>query len=329
LRSSAALRFAPHGAAVFARRSHGAYGGLRARVMRAACCTLCAPADRWNSWGVADDTPRKPRYQRHPHLGIETVAYRGPLERMPTHAHAQFQLTLYDGGARRFRVARQDFAGAPRASIIIQAGEPHASVPIDDPVLTLRTLYIEESLMAEVAASLWGGHGHDTVAFRAPLLDDAVTVARLHAAHRALDRHDLESEEQAYLALERLVLRHAQPTGTARPITTTDACVATVREILHDRAAENVRLDELAAAAGLSRFHLIRAFQRRYGVTPFAYQRNQRIEKARAVLRTGRPIADVAVAAGFADQSHLGRTFRAVMGATPGEYRASYLRALR
>ena len=93
---------------------------------------------------MADDIPEKPRYRRHPHLGIETVAYRGPLERMPTHAHAEFQLTLYAGGPRRFKVAHHDFAGAPRTSIIIQAGEPHSSVPVDDPVLALRTFYLEE-----------------------------------------------------------------------------------------------------------------------------------------------------------------------------------------
>lgn len=271
---------------------------------------------------MANDAPRKPRYQRHPHLGIETVAYCGPLERMPTHAHSEFQLTLYDGGPRRFKIARHDFAGGPRTSIIIQAGEPHSSVPIEDPLLTLRTFYIEERLMAEVAGSLWGGPG--TVAFRDPLVDDR-TVARLRDAHRALDRKDLEAEEKTFLALGELVRRHATPTGPARRITATDAGIATVREILEDRATENVGLDELAAAADLSRFHLIRLFRRRYGVTPFAYQRNLRIEKARAVLRSGRGIADAAAAAGFADQSHLGRSFRAVMGSTPGEYRESYL----
>jgi AraC-like DNA-binding protein len=275
---------------------------------------------------VADEVPRKPRYQRHPHLGIETVAYRGPLERMPTHAHAQFQLSLYDGGPRRFRVARHDFAGGPRASVIIQAGEPHASVPMADPLLTLRTFYLEERLVAEVAGGIWRGRG--TVAFRDPVLADAATVAELYAAHLALDRHDLEGEERIFVALEMLVRRHATPTGPARRIAASDSRVLTVRTMLEDRVTENVTLDELAEAAGLSRFHLIRVFRRRFGVTPFAYQRSQRIERARAVLRTGRSIADVAAAAGFADQSHLGRSFRAVMGATPGQYRASYLRTL-
>jgi len=273
---------------------------------------------------VAEEIPDKPRYRRHPHLGIETVAYRGPLERMPTHAHAEFQLTLYAGGPRRFKVAGHDFAGAPRISIIIQAGEPHSSVPVADPVLALRTFYLAESTVAEAAASLWGGKG--TIAFRNPLIDDAETVMRLQAAHRALDHGNLESEEKVCMALQRLVRRNATPTGPARRITGADARVATVREILDDRTAENIGLDELAATAGVSRFHLIRVFQRRYGLTPFAYQRSRRIEKARAVLRTGKSIADAAAAAGFADQSHLGRSFRAVMGSTPGEYRESYLR---
>ena len=273
---------------------------------------------------MADDVPEKPRYRRHPHLGIETVAYHGPLERMPTHAHAEFQLTLYAGGPRRFKIAHHEFPGAPRTSIIIQAGEPHSSVPVADPVLALRTFYLEERTIAEVAASLWGGKG--TVAFRDPRIDDVETLSRLQAAHRALDQSNLEGEEKVCLALQRLVQRNATPTGPPRPLRDADARVATVREILDDRAAENVGLDELAAAAGLSRFHLIRVFRSRYGMTPFAYQRNRRIEKAREVLRGGSSLADAAATAGFADRSHLGRSFRAVMGSTPGEYRESYLR---
>jgi AraC-like DNA-binding protein len=276
---------------------------------------------------VVDPDTEKPRYARHPRLGIETVAYRGPLDCMPTHAHAQFQLTLYDGGPRRFRVARHGFTGAPRTAIIIQAGEPHASAPVADPRLTLHTFYIEAALMAEVAATLWGGQA--TIAFREPRIADEATVAQLLATHRALERGDLESEEKTFFALEQLVHRQATPTGAARPITTTDAGLAAVRDLLEDRVTENVGLDELATVAGLSRFHLIRVFQRRYGVTPFAYLRHRRVEKARAALRTGASLADAAAGAGFADKSHLGRSFRAVMGATPGEYRQSYLRAAR
>jgi len=269
------------------------------------------------------DAPEKPRYQWHPRLGIETVAYHGPLEPMPTHAHAEYQLTLYDGAPRRFRVGRDSFAGPPRTSIIIQADAPHSSDPVDSPVLTLRTFYVPARLMAELAADLW--HGTGTAAFRRALLDDPRTVARLAQAHRALDRHQTEADETTCLALAQLVRRFAAPTGSPRAVAAADARIVRVRELLADRATETVTLDQLSAVAGLSRFHVIRLFRRKYGLTPFAYLRNQRVERARVALRAGLPIARAAAEAGFADQSHLGRCFRAAMGATPGDYRASYV----
>ena len=57
-------------------------------------------------------------------------------------------------------------------------------------------------------------------------------------------------------------------------------------------------------------------------MTPHAYQVNCRIEFSRAQLRKGVPIAAVAAEAGFADQAHLQRTFKRIVAATPGQYRA-------
>jgi AraC-like DNA-binding protein len=146
----------------------------------------------------------------------------------------------------------------------------------------------------------------------------------LHAAHRSLDEGGLEAEIAFCTALERLVRRHAAPIGTPRRVGQSDARMDHVRDLLVDRVADNLRLDELADVAQLSRFHLIRLFRQRYGVTPFAYQRNLRVERARDALRHGESLAHAAAELGFADQSHLGRAFRAVMGATPGQYRQSY-----
>ena len=133
---------------------------------------------------------------------------------------------------------------------------------------------------ATVTSRLYRGRRH----VARTLVDDAETVLRLQDAHRALDHSSLEGEEKVCVALQRLVRGNATPTGPARRTTGADGRVAKVREILDDRTAENVGLDELAAAADISRFHLIRVFQRRYGLTPFAYQRNRRIEKARRAV---------------------------------------------
>jgi AraC-like DNA-binding protein len=242
---------------------------------------------------------------------------------MPPHAHAQYQLTLYAGGPRRFDIAGHTFTGNERTSVIIQSGEPHGSAAVEDDHTALRTFYIDEQIMEEAAVAIW--HRAGTIAFRDPRLTDASTVAMLHAAHRALEDGGLEGEEAFCGALERLVYRHAAPTGTSHQLARSDGRMEQVHDLLVDRVAENVRLDDLAQAADMSRFHLIRLFRRRYGVTPFAFQRNLRVERARDALQHGESLAETAAEFGFADQSHLGRAFRAVMGATPGQYRHSFV----
>jgi transcriptional regulator GlxA family with amidase domain len=81
-----------------------------------------------------------------------------------------------------------------------------------------------------------------------------------------------------------------------------------------------VGLDELAAAASIRKFRLIRLFRERTGLPPHALQIAHRIPNARRLLEAGHTIAETAAAAGFADQSHLHRHFQPSLGPTPGEY---------
>ncbi len=98
-----------------------------------------------------------------------------------------------------------------------------------------------------------------------------------------------------------------------------------IREILHDRGADDISLDEVAREVSLSRTYVVHAFQRAFGLSPFEYLMHLRVARARVLLAEGgRPI-DVAYACGFCDQSHLNRWFRKTVGVTPGSYAASLL----
>ena len=95
-----------------------------------------------------------------------------------------------------------------------------------------------------------------------------------------------------------------------------------VRDYLHAHFREPVALQTLAAIAGVSRFHLVHAFARTYGVPPHRYQTYLRVTAAQQQLRGGVPAS--LVDAGFADQSHLTRHFKRITGVTPGEYAAQH-----
>jgi AraC-like DNA-binding protein len=94
-------------------------------------------------------------------------------------------------------------------------------------------------------------------------------------------------------------------------------------ELLRARHGDCVRLSEVARELGVPEARIARAFRKRYGVSVGEYGRRARIEWAAAQIAGGdRPLAEVAVSAGFADQSHFTRLFRRYLGTTPGRFRA-------
>jgi len=93
-------------------------------------------------------------------------------------------------------------------------------------------------------------------------------------------------------------------------------------DYVHAHLQENVRLEDIAAAAGLSAFHFSRAFKSTIGLTPHGYLMFVRVERAKALLsRCDRTMTEIAAEAGFSDQSHMSKVFRRLTGCTPTEFR--------
>ncbi len=90
-----------------------------------------------------------------------------------------------------------------------------------------------------------------------------------------------------------------------------------------EHLSQPLRVTELAAAACVSRFHLVRLFRTGTGASPLRYVRRRRIERARQLLPVAQlPMSCLAQQQGFFDQSHFVRSFRAETGCSPGQYLA-------
>jgi AraC-like DNA-binding protein len=93
-------------------------------------------------------------------------------------------------------------------------------------------------------------------------------------------------------------------------------------ERVESHFAEPLSLEVLAADARLSKFHFLRAFKQSLGVSPYQYVLQQRVKKAEELLvLTDMDLVDIAAAVGFADQSHLSRHFRRLVGNSPRHHR--------
>lgn len=100
--------------------------------------------------------------------------------------------------------------------------------------------------------------------------------------------------------------------------------LARIVSYVEDHMGAPIGLAELAAIAGVSRFHFTRLFKSSTGSTPMAYVERMRIARAKDLIREGRLVlADIALVVGFADQSHFTRRFHRHAGCTPVAYAQS------
>jgi AraC-like DNA-binding protein len=97
------------------------------------------------------------------------------------------------------------------------------------------------------------------------------------------------------------------------------------KDLADARYAEPLSIDDLAAAAGLSRAHFSREFRRAFGEPPHAYLLTRRLERAATLLRTtDRPIADVCLSVGLQSLGSFTTSFTRTYGSSPSAYRAAH-----
>jgi len=96
------------------------------------------------------------------------------------------------------------------------------------------------------------------------------------------------------------------------------------RDFLDAHLQDNVSLVTIAEQTGLAQYKLFRSFERTYGMTPHAYQRQARVRFAMRLLRQGVTLVDAGALSGFSDQAHFTRWFKRFMGVTPGLYQRAF-----
>jgi AraC-like DNA-binding protein len=259
---------------------------------------------------------------------LEVLHARFIEHRFARHAHDYFVVGYVEQGVQAYT-----YRGARRVTpaghvFLVNPGESHTGEAAAADGYVYRTMYPRTTLMERVAWECTGKHRQPW--FEGAVLFDPTLSQTLTRFHREVAQggSQLAIESGLLSALERLIDRHSARECAPRSVRTERRAVKRAREYLDEYFAADVSLSRLGAAVGLSPFHLARAFEREVGLPPHVYLETVRIARARTLLDRGRPIAEVALDVGHADQSHFTHRFKRVVGITPGQYVRQRIRHL-
>jgi len=265
------------------------------------------------------------RYWRADSVPVEAMHAHFTSHVYHRHSHESYSFGVTETGAQAFTCRNGRHVSGRGMVMAFNPDDPHDGHAAVDGGFTYRMVHIWPEFFASLT-------GSPLPLFRSPVIEGPAVAASVRRLHQALTAGAGELERYERLAATaRLLVRHASgrepapgwlPDNEPAHSTSDRRIAAQVRDLLHEATAD-LTADNLAVAAGCSRFAAYRAFSRVYGLAPSDYQRQLRIRSARRLLSGGVSPARAAAEAGFADQAHLNRWFRRCYGVTPGAYQAA------
>ncbi|MBC2654290.1 AraC family transcriptional regulator [Pseudomonas sp. MSSRFD41] len=262
-------------------------------------------------------------WQSAPLTGVELLSARYIEHRFVPHVHDGFVIGMIMAGAQRYRYRGAEHLAGSGTLVLINPDELHTGAKGTEDGWLYRAFYPDNRQVLGLLDELELPSG-TLPAFGATLYRDPDLVTGFSHLHHLLESPATALQQQTLWRdmLLLLLQRHAKVKAPREPGQEHRAIVQ-AKELLRSRLAEPPSLEELAAAVNLSPFHFARVFRRATGIPPHTWLMQQRIAKARALLRDGCLPLEVATQLGFADQSHLNRQFKQVYGVAPAAYRSA------
>ncbi|UPQ89493.1 helix-turn-helix transcriptional regulator [Vibrio sinaloensis] len=237
------------------------------------------------------------------------------------HSHDEFSFGLIQHGRAQYHNHHHRHHIGKGDLVTINPADVHACNP-EAGLWSYSMLFVDAEQMGRVQQEISDNHRHDYLPFRAAFERDPELKHRFVCL-----LHDVQSDASQMQIETRLYDFIAATFGDTnqafRQMPTPD--IQRVREKLLDDVSSVHQLDQLAEEAQLSRYQLLRAFKQYYGLPPHAYLMDEKIKRAKVMLKSGEGIVDIAHALGFADQAHFQRQFKRKIAVTPKYYQSHFV----
>ena len=237
------------------------------------------------------------------------------------HTHTGYVIGTIERGVEVYDYRGETHFALPGDIVLINPDMVHTGHAGAESGWAYRVFYPSIDLIKGLAEDI-GQKAEDMPYFKATVIKDAELSRDIKALHQVLEHSASRLERQTWFnqVMSRLLLKHAGNPPRVKPLQRERKALEKAVAYIHDTLGESISLEELSTQVGLSPFYFSRIFTRQMGLPPHAYRKQLRILKAKQLLLNKLPIAQVAQETGFADQSHLTRQFKQIVGVTPGQY---------
>jgi AraC-like DNA-binding protein len=237
------------------------------------------------------------------------------------HVHEGYVVGVVERGAESFEYRGEIITAVAGDVCVLHPDEMHTGQAATPDGWSYRVLYPGADLMQRAAAEL-SGRPQGIPYFPTPIIRDPALYESIRQLHIAIETSPLMLERETRLlwTLTELISRHASWQPEPKRSRVDDRVITQAKAYIDDHYGENIALETLAATVHMSAFHFSRMFRERVGLPPHTYLTQVRINRAKMLLDAGLPAVEVALETGFAQQSHLNRAFKRIVGVTPGQY---------
>lgn len=250
-----------------------------------------------------------------------------------SHSHPTFSIGAVDCGISRFSsYFAQDQQIQAGSLVIIPAEIEHSCNPLENEVWSYQMMHLDAhwvvQLFSELVEDIEQLYPQHVPVLKPQIIDHSDAYQSFTQLNQVLfdsSSSILFKQQKLVEVLSEILLSHFE----LDLLKQSDYFQKYLSRMiaLIERSQHILSLDELSQAVGISRYAIIRLFKNNFGLTPHAYQLNQKINTARHLLKSGQTIVQTAHALGFNDQSHFHHVFKSHTGITPKQFQTQFLSA--
>lgn len=233
------------------------------------------------------------------------------------HSHEEYSVGIVEQGKSFFWCAGQTTVLSPKSVVFLPPDSIHSCNPFYPEQWAYTMLFVDAKWVRGFIGS------HKYCSWNRPVVKATAGHEAVHASGMLLqalrmDASPLEKEAMIAAFFEQSlaggITLDAVSSSEVQPK------LKVIRDYIQRCFLEKITLEQLEAVSGLNKFHIIRLFKQFYQIPPHTYQTLLRVNYAKKELLKHQPLADIALATGFYDQSHFTKVFKAYTGVTPDHY---------